>query len=234
MSRLLIHVEGQTEEAFVNQVLRGHLTELGYGSVSARILGNARHRSRKRGITPWPSAKKDILNHLKEDPNCFATTMVDFYGLPRSENAAWPGRANPRGTTSQARAAFVEAAMREAIVSEMGGGFNPHRFVPFVLMHEFEALLFSDCQGFSRALARPALQPELQRIRDGFPTPEDINDSPHTAPSKRVTALVEDYQKPVFGPLIALEIGLETIRGECPHFDQWLGTLESLVSSVTP
>jgi hypothetical protein len=34
MARLLIHVEGQTEESFVNEVLRGHLVSKGYDAVS--------------------------------------------------------------------------------------------------------------------------------------------------------------------------------------------------------
>jgi hypothetical protein len=88
MARLLIHVEGQTEEDFVNEVLRNHLVPKGYYSVEARIVGNARLRERRGGIRPWPSVKKDVVNHLQEDRTCFATTMIDYYGLP----VAWPGK----------------------------------------------------------------------------------------------------------------------------------------------
>ena len=37
MTRLLIHVEGPTEEVFVNEVLASHLYGCGYTKVSARI-----------------------------------------------------------------------------------------------------------------------------------------------------------------------------------------------------
>jgi hypothetical protein len=37
---------------------------------------------------------------------------------------------------------------------------------------------------------------EFQEIRNQFLTPEEIDDSPVTAPSKRVEALVPGYQKP--------------------------------------
>jgi len=97
-------------------------------------------------------------------------------------------------------------------------------------MHEFEALLFSDCEAFSRAIGQPELALELTAIRDGFDTPERINDSPETAPSKRVLALKLSYQKPLLGALAALEIGLEKIRAECPHFDGWVRRLEALVT----
>ena len=83
MARLLIHLEGQTEEDFVNEILRDYLVERGYDDVSARIVGNARLRQRRGGIRPWPSVKRDIIHHLREDPNCIATTMVDYYGLPQ-------------------------------------------------------------------------------------------------------------------------------------------------------
>ena len=82
MARLLVHVEGQNEESFVNQVLRDHLVARGYYSVEARIVGNARLRERRGGIRAWQSVKRDIVNHLREDAECIATTMVDFYGLP--------------------------------------------------------------------------------------------------------------------------------------------------------
>jgi len=229
MARLLIHVEGQTEEDFVNEVLRMHLVAMGYHAVDARIVGNARLRRRRGGIRPWPSVKRDITNHLKEDAACIATTMVDYYGLPKMGDAAWPGREMAAGLATSSKAACVEKALLKDLIIEMGGGFDSHRFVPFVVMHEFEGLLFSDCEAFSRAIGRPDLESKFRAIRDQFATPEEINDSPETAPSKRVEVLVPEYEKPLFGALAVLEIGLTRIRAECAHFDGWLKHLESLV-----
>lgn len=227
MARLLIHVEGQTEETFVNELLRNHLIAKGYSAVSARILGNARQGF---GIRPWPSVRRDIVNHLKGDPGCVATTMVDYYGLPQAGDRAWPGRAESSRLSADQRAPRVEMALSADVVAEMGPRFNARRFVPFVVMHEFESLLFSDCAAFSRGIERPDLESDFRRIREEFETPEDINDSPQTAPSKRIIALVPGYQKPLFGTLAILEIGLAGVRAECPHFDDWLRRLESLVS----
>ncbi len=229
MARLFIHVEGQTEETFVHELLRDHLVANGFDAVQPRIVGNARLRKKRGGIRSWPSVRKDITNHLKEDSSCIATTMVDYYGLPREGDAAWPGRATVRGQSSMERARFVEAAMLEDVIAEMGNQPYPERFVPFVVMHEFEGLLFSDCTAFSRGINRSDLESDFKLIRDRFSTPEDINDSPDTAPSKRVEALVPGYQKPLLGTLAVLEIGLPRIRSECPHFHQWLERLESMV-----
>lgn len=225
MARLLVHVEGQTEESFVNEILRNHLVSKGYYSVEARIVGNARLRGRRGGIRAWASVRKDIVNHLKEDRDCIATTMIDYYGMPHS----WPGRERSRGLTGVGeKAASVQQAVRDDLLTEIGDRLDPDRFVPFVVMHEFEGLLFSDCAAFSSGIGRPDLEGRFREIRAVFTTPEDINDSPDSAPSKRVEALLPGYQKPLLGVLAVLEIGLLRIRQECPHFDAWLRKLESL------
>jgi len=231
MARLLIHVEGQTEEGFVNEVLRDYLIGVGYESVSARIVGNARLRQRRGGIRPWPSVRKDILNHLKQDAGCLATTMVDFYGLPRDGDGAWPGRGTATGANTPWKASLVETALADDLAKEARNQVDPTRFIPFVVVHEFEGLLFSDCTAFAQGIGRVDLEPKFRQIREAFATPEDINDSPDTCPSKRVTDLIPGYEKPLFGTLAALEIGLTRIRASCPHFEEWLQKLESRVHS---
>jgi hypothetical protein len=229
MARLLIHVEGETEETFVNEVLSTHLRSAGYESVSARIVGNARLRERRGGIKAWNVVRQDIVRHLKEDSGCYATTMVDYYALPQIGDKAWPGRAEASNLPPAQKATYIEARLEADVKQAMGDAFYPVRFIPFVIMHEFEALLFSDCAAFSKSIGRPDLRQNFQAVRDNFPTPEDINDSPITAPSKRVEALIPSYQKPFLGTLAALEIGLARIRQECPHFEAWIRKLEIIV-----
>ena len=226
MARLLIHVEGLTERDFVREVLGAELGRLGYLDVSVRVLGNPRFGRDRGGIGAWPSARKEIVRHLQSDPACFASTMVDFYGMPQTDPGAWPGRAEAVRLSAGKKALHVEEQMLRDVALEMGPRFNPNRFVPFVLLHEFEGLLFSDCDALSRGIGRTDLEPDFHRIREQFPTPEDINDSPKTAPSKRLRQLIPRYQKPLLGVLAALEIGLPKIRQECPHFNDWLTRLE--------
>lgn len=185
MPRLLVHVEGRTEEAFVNRVLREHLAFVGFESVAARLIGNARLRGHRGGGRDWQGVRREIVRHLRGDPACIATTMVDYYGLPVS----WPGRAESATRAFADRAITVEQALLEDLTADLGDRYDPRRFVPFVVMHEFEGLLFSDCTAFGSVLGRPDLIAALQAIRDEFSTPEDINDSELTAPSKRVRNL---------------------------------------------
>ena len=230
MTRLLVHVEGETEESFVNEVLSGHLVAHGYSSVTCRLVGNARARTRRGGIRSWDVVRRDITDHLKEDRGVVATTMVDYYGLPHVGQGTWPGRETARKSAFERKARTVEQELLLDVESAMGGGFDGRRFVPFVLMHEFEALLFSDCTRFAHAIGRPEVAQPLQSVRDGFSTPEEIDDSPQTAPSKRIGQIISGYDKPFMGNLAILEIGLETIRRECNHFDAWLTRIEQLAT----
>lgn len=225
MSRLLVHVEGETEETFVNEVLAPHLYDQGYSIVSARLIGNARQRDRRGGIRSWPSVRGDIIKHLREDPKCRSTTMVDYYGLPSTGTRAWPGRDHAATLPFEQRASVVEEAILDDVRGDLGGTALD-RFIPFVMMHEFEGLLFSDCEKFSHAIGRPELAAGLQSIRGQFNSPEEINDSPLTCPSARVRELIPGYQKPHFGLLAVLEIGLDGIQRECPHFRDWLARLD--------
>jgi len=172
--------------------------------------------------------RKDLLNHLRGDPKAVATTMVDYYGLPAVGAKQWPGRQAATTLPLPQRAAAVESAVHQDVCAKMGAGFDSARFVPFVLMHEFEALLFSDCTKFAEGIGRADLARRFQQIRDAFGSPEEIDDSPATAPSKRVARIVPGYEKPLLGVLAVLTIGLGSIRDQCPHFRGWLERLEAL------
>jgi len=225
MTRLIAHVEGQTEELFVNEVLAPYLYANGYSSVSARIIGNARLRSRRGGIKPWGVVKSDIARHLASDGESYATTMVDYYALPAESGKAWPGRAEATSLIHSQKADHIEKRLTEDLLNSSTDHTVAHRFIPYIAIHEFEALLFSDCTGFANALGMPELSPKLQSIRDSFGTPEEINDSPVTAPSKRVESIFSRYEKPLYGNIAALEIGIEKMKNECPHFANWIERL---------
>ncbi len=227
MIRLLVEVEGQTEEEFVYNVLAPYLYEIGYDKVSASLMGNARLRRHRGGVRSWSSVKLDFIRHLKSDPSIMLSTMVDFYGMPKTGDSEWPGRLEADSLPFAQKASRVEEAMLDDISAELPECRT--RLIPFVVMHEFEALLFSNCNRFAEAIALPEKESELQRVRDLFSTPEMINDSPFTAPSKRISDIIPGYQKPLYGTLAALEIGIGEIRNECPHFNTWLTRLEQLI-----
>ena len=106
--------------------------------------------------------------------------------------------------------------------------FNDGRFCAYLMLHEFEAMLFSMPEKIAETMYEPKKLQELSKIRNQFAGPEEIDDGSKTAPSKRLKALFPGYQKPLHGPIVIGRIGLETVRAECPHFNEWLTTLERL------
>jgi hypothetical protein len=168
--------------------------------------------------------KTTPTSNTMAEPKDFCIT-VQFYALPHS----WPGRAMAVAEQGASRRAeHVEAALLADLVQTAGSRFNPRRFIPFVVMHEFEGLLCSHPGTFANAISRPDLAPAFEEIRKPSETPEDIHDFEHTAPSKQILAVYPKYQKPLQGIQAASAICLSTIRSECPHFHDWLSRLEAL------
>lgn len=224
MNEIIAVVEGQTEQAFVRDVLAPYFGLRGV-SIAARLPG--RH-VRRGGSHPWDSVRGDILRTLKERPGRVCTTMFDFYGLPN-----WPGRAAANSLPTIEKGTCIETALLSDLATHAGDEFLPELFIPYVQVHEFEALLFANVNVLADRVAPLSNQsPEQLRQRfagilDSEGTPEDINDRYETCPSRRIIAEVPAYKKLPFGPEIAAAVGLETIRSQCPHFNDWLIRLES-------
>lgn len=110
--------------------------------------------------------------------------------------------------------------MEKAIKNDI----NDWRFYPYIQLHEFEAVLFSSDKGFIKYFDEDNTL-ELQEIIDKYENPEDINSTPDGAPSKRLLRIVPEYDKVMYGNIIALEIGITTILDRCPRFKKWVNTL---------
>ena len=211
MRNICIVCEGTTETEFVNKCLVPHLVNHGVYP-HARILQSPSGNHRGGRVTVERLAK-----HISHEYSSYdrITTLVDFYGF---QDRAGRSRAE------------VESAILDA-VKAYTTGFDARFVLPYVQLHEFEGLLFSNVDKFDCVLDgwSTNVRKELVKVREQFNTPEDINDSPQTAPSKRIEAIfpVGTYSKTEHGPLIAEEIGLDVIRQQCPAFNEWIGKLEA-------
>jgi hypothetical protein len=219
MSNIKILVEGPTEVLFIKDVLKPNLYEKGI-SVKPFLFQEG------GGVLKYPKSQKQILNTIKSDRSCYCTILVDFYGMPND----WPGRVESRSCWNyQDKAQRVEQALLEDIVAQMVDSWNPAQFVPYVQMHEFEALLFSDTSKLAERAKKPAkVSAELERVLQSFSCPEEINDNYDTCPSRRIKQHIVNYVKTVDGIITAHKIGLEKMRRECPHFNEWITKLEGI------
>ncbi len=229
MIRLKIVVEGHTERDFVKKVLAPSLGHEEY-DVKPIVVSNTPTRQSQDhlGGGNFGNALRDIRNAL-DDQSAYCTTLFDYYGLP----ADYPGLDSDDGPPSARLYKRIEW-LENRLAREIG---DTHRFIPYLQVHEFEALLFADVEVIDRA---PGLQnpsesrlDDLRSITDHFDTPERIDDGEETAPSKRLKNLFPRYQKVLHGEMIAHDIGLRQIRATCPHFDDWMTQLESLTPLET-
>ena len=221
--RLHFIVEGQTEETFVNQVLRPHLAKLAIWA-QARCVMTSRKRGVKHrgGIRRYAQAKRDITAWITEDrkPAARFTTMFDLYGLPSD----FPGYEDAAQIPDPyQRVKTLEDALSKDIADP--------RFIPYFQLHEFEALVLSDPQKLALQFHhRSAEVRKLVEKASEFNSPELVNDGNTTAPSKRIIKEIPEYagMKVSAGPIVAEKIGLPALRLKCEHFGEWLGRLEAL------
>lgn len=220
--RLNFIVEGQTEEAFVNQILSPYLAGFEVW-VQVRCVQTSRSRNIKHrgGIESYGKAKNDINAWIKEDRNSDVrfTTMFDVYGLPTN----FPGYKDAKQKSDPyGRVKVLEDALREDI--------SDRRFIPHFQLYEFEALLLSDPQKLDSQFDRSTGIRRLVDMVASFDSPELINDGNNTAPSKRIIGEVPEYErmKVSAAPIVADKIGLPTLRLKCKHFGEWLCRLETL------
>ena len=211
MTRLCIICEGQTELGFVKNLLVPHLQTFRIDAHPSLLKGRAGQRG-GGNVSVLRLGKHISREYHNSD---FITTLVDYYGF--------------KNANGRLKAQLEQDILNEA-QTHIGQRFQAYRVRPYVQMHEFEALLFSDISKFALLSGNwnNKSQTRLQRIYNAFKTPEDINDSAQTAPSKRLDDIFPGYSKISDGLLIAEDIGLAKIRQACPLFKNWIDQFEKL------
>jgi hypothetical protein len=136
----------------------------------------------------------------------------------------------PAGLGNLDKVTRIEQAVKADIIAEIPDLRADRRLLPYLQLHEYEGLLFSDPTAFAAGIGQPHLSRTFDEIRNRFVTPEDINDDPNTAPSKQVLAAYQRYHKRIDGNLAARAVGVARMRQECPHFRHWVERLEALAA----
>jgi hypothetical protein len=220
MTRVNVIVEGQTEESFVKNVLAPFLWPGGIYTTPI-ILGVPGH---KGGNVNYSRLRKDILLQLKQDQTAFCSTMFDLYGL----GPGFPGLPTARSFTGLKSAEVIEQGIYRDITTEAPDLRPDLRFIPYIQVHEYEGLLFSDPDALAAAIGRVDLSGSITDIRNAFQTPEDINDDPDTDPSKRILRIYPSYRKVFEGTTAAQRVGIDNMLRQCPHFQSWVDRLSAL------
>ena len=213
MSTVYILVEGQTKEEFVNNSLIHHLKGLAIDNVIPILLETS--PGFYGGDVSFARYQTNAMNLLVSNPTAIVTSLIDYYQL----------RLDFPGYTDSSAIADKNARM-DYLEQEIAKVITDSRFIPYIQLHEFEGLLFSDIRGFEYITKINATN--ILEIRNTIalnPNPELINDGYSTAPSKRLKRLIPRYKKTFHGPIIALENGMTPVLAKCPRFNNWITTI---------
>jgi len=215
-------VEGQTEERFVNECLAPYLLakELVLSSTivkTKRVVGGPHF---KGGLWSYSKVRRDLGLLLHDSNASVITTLFDYYALPTD----FPGMTDRPAGRPRDRVEHVESAWATSV--------GDVRFVPHVVLHEFEAWVYAEPSRLEPWMFDDDVKviPAITAVAVAHRTPEDIDEGPQTAPSKRLLNAFTGYQKTLHGPLAVSAIGIDRIRAVCPHFAQWLDRLEAVAA----
>ena len=226
MNNVSIHVlaEGITEKKFIESILTPYLANKNI-FMTVSVIDKP---GEKGGDVKFTRTIREIGNFLKQRNERYVTTFIDYYGIKE-----WPGTdkvsANMRPLE---KADHINTSTLYEVNEQLALFRSNERFIPFIAIHEFEALLFSEPQILASKLNvdKSVIDAIITECRE----PENINNSPQTAPSKRLNFLTDErFRKTTTGIIIAKEIGVERIRDKCPVFNQWLAKIENLQPIVT-
>jgi len=209
--------EGKTEQKFIKSILSPYFQQKNI--IMTPIIVSK--KGEKGGDVKFQRVKGDIVTALSQSNISAVTTFVDYYGIKE-----WPGKNDVlQNSTPEQIADCLNQATKNAICSKYDNLNPQNRFIPFVAVHEFETLLFSNSKVLAEHLhIEQNKVDEVLSEHDGCP--EKINNSPETAPSKRLEKWDARYGKTTAGIAIADAIGIDEMRKKCPLFDAWLRTLE--------
>lgn len=228
MKTVYLHVlcEGQTELRFASKVLSTYLT-LKNIIVLPQLLITNRKKNERGGILSYQQAKRDLsfmIRGAKDNEQAvhYFTTMFDLYALPSD----FPGFIDASTLKGYSRVVMLEKAF--------GKDINCYKFIPYIQLHEFEALVLCDIDGLADSYPNSA--EKLAELKKEVTTQygnnvELVNNSVETAPSKRIIKALKGeyhYDKPKSGTEITGKIGVDVLRSKCQHFNDWLTTIEKI------
>ncbi|MGN0877989.1 MAG: DUF4276 family protein [Oligosphaeraceae bacterium] len=219
-------VEGQTENRFVKDVLAPYWAMRNI-FVSAPVIRTHEDKRtgtiHKGGDIRFERVKKQVGRFLQQRPDTIVASFVDYYGLKD-----WPGYETLKATDPAGKIAErLNAEAQRIVAQEFSAWQAEKRYVPFMAVHEFEALLFSDSDILAQELSIPKVI--IDDVLKQVGSPEEINNSYATAPSRRLETWTNGlYGKTSNGIVIAQKIGIDTMRRKCHLFDNWMHMIEQM------
>lgn len=224
MKKVFIVTEGQSETNFVKRVMAPYFSDRGILiPITVVTKTDGKHgKIYKGGVANYAQIRntlsKILARESKNTDSC-VTTMFDFYGLPTDV----PGVLDAEKVNDPyEKVGMIEMEIQKA------EGYDAKFFFPYIELHEFEAMLFSDLTKLEEAYFEYDLT-ALKACVKVQSNPELINDGAKTAPSKRIINCIECFDKANVGVDVLDKIGMEHIVRKCRHFAEWVEHIEVML-----
>lgn len=212
MKTVIVICEGETEEEFCKTLLSVYLQKYCKIRIEVRLLG---------GNCNWQRIKDMAEKALKQQKNALVTTFFDYYGVKTKKFPNWKETVGINKANVRERIEILENGMLEEIDSNLR-----YRFIPYIQLHEFEALLFNNIEVFDNNFKRSEFsRANLLDVLNEFPDPELINQKIETSPSHRLIEIIPSYNKILYGNMLVEIIGIEQIKQKNKHFNNWIEQL---------
>jgi hypothetical protein len=237
MPRTIVYaiVEGQTENAVLMKLLATHLGSLGV-DLHCPIIRFGTGRGGVKGLK-LNTFVEQIQRFLKDKRQPVVTTFFDYYGFPHGEKSGWAFVAEAKlnaatyGLNSTIQS--IERKIHQAGIEGINLPNVANRFIPYIQAHELEALFFAEPHTMATVFEIPSQAYHfLKAVTECNGDCEKINNSPQTAPSKRIQTIFPGYIKGrsdfAHGPRLAEKLTLSVVRKACPRFSSWVSSLERL------
>lgn len=216
MSRLVFIVEGDTEILLIEKLVVPYLYQNGLQiPCNCQTIITNRKQHKKGGVGSYGKFKNEVIRTLSQ-PNVIVSSVIDFFRLPTD----FPAYSN-----DVSKIDLIE----NAIWADLGCN---KQFVPYIQKHEVEALMFADSSGFDFIIDSPQQMTLIAEIIASYPNPENINNSPESAPSKRLEKIF-NYDKTRDGEMIFSIIQMEQVLKKCPRFKYWIEKLQKTIEQLS-
>ena len=224
MKKIFIVTEGQSETNFVKKVMVPYFADrcILIPNTVITKTDNRRGRTYKGGVANYSQIRNTLSKTLavsSKDKDAFVTTMFDFYRLPTDV----PGVMDSEKICDPYEK--VELIERGILNSE---GYDGKFFFPYIELHEFEAMLFTDITKLKEAYFEYDLT-ALEECIKVQSNPELINNGEETAPSKRILNCIDCFDKANVGVDVLGKMGIENIAEKCRHFSEWMNRIEERI-----
>lgn len=221
MKKIFIVTEGQSETNFVSRVMAPYFAGrcILIPNTIVTKVDSRQGKTYKGGVANYAQIRNTLLKTLAcsaKSKDSYVTTMFDFYRLP----ADVPGLIEAEKMNDPYEK--VELIESEILKAEK---YNGKFFFPYIELHEFEAMLFSDITRLEEAYFENDLT-ALKECVKMQTNPELINDGAETAPSKRILNSITCFDKANVGVDVLERIGIENIARKCRHFAEWIKRIE--------